>query len=83
MRHILADFYGDEQELDANFETSKIIKKNFDSVKKMLEELGFRLYQVLLPSRKGFEAKKAFYLENDMDSDKIQDEWPHGGTKER
>ena len=41
----------------------------------MLEELGFRFWQVLLPSRKGFEAKKAFYLENDVDSDKIQDEW--------
>ena len=84
IRHILADFYGDDKELDANFETSKIIKKKFDSVNKVLEELCYRLYQVLLPSRKGFETnkKKDFYLGNDVDSDKIQDECPHGGTME-
>jgi hypothetical protein len=75
VRHVLGDFYGESQELDVAFETSKIIKKQFDGIKSMLEELGLNLWSVLVPSRKAFEMKKTFYIASDVDPDKVQDEY--------
>ena len=75
MRHVLADFYCETQEMDTSFETSKIVKKQFDGVKNMLEELGQNLWSVVLPSRKAFMAKKDFYVANDVKEEKIQEEW--------
>ena len=74
MRHVLADFYG-EDDLDDTWETSKVVKKQFDGVKHMLEEPGFNVWNVVVPSRKAYESKKAFYIAHDVKPTRVQDEW--------
>ena len=74
MRHVLDDFYG-ENDLNGTWETSKVVKKQFDGVKHMLEELGFNMWDVVVPSRKAYESKQAFYIAHDVKPTRVQNEW--------